>query len=126
MLTLSLVLLCVSVYRATRLVGVDDFPFGPLRDRLEASVGNAHKAEDGGASATLGQRGSAWLLEMVECPWCCGLWLSIIGAGVWSLAVDPDPVWFWWPAAAFTASAFTGAATYVVSLLGGLAEKHGE
>lgn len=126
MTALSVLLVSVAVYRLTRLVGVDEFPFGAARSRLRAIVDDAHDDEQNGCDATRSQRAAAWLYEGATCPWCASVWLSVPACVVWQQATHADPWWFWAPCVALAASAFTGVATYVVSLLGGLAEKHGE
>lgn len=79
---LWLVMDALATHRITHLITEDEFPFGPVRDRILASRPNSMIA--------------AW----VTCPWCSGLWCA---AGV--VAVRAFAPRWWAPVA--TALAFS-------------------
>lgn len=67
------------VTRVTRLLTIDRV-FQPARDWVvdRKGVGSA-------------------LTYFVHCPWCVGLWLSVVAAvGVWFTAPDGWPITAWW------------------------------
>lgn len=83
----------LAVARFTYLVTLDDLTEG-WRDALIGWLDDRPK--------TLG----AFLSKMVTCPWCAGMWISLIASPL---------VWFWWdhpalviPAVALAFSQVTG------------------
>lgn len=72
---LTVVLLALTVYRATRLVTCDSFP--PAL-RLRSFIVN---------------RGPEWLGDLVTCPWCASVWLSAAITATTQLFISvPAPV----------------------------------
>lgn len=85
---LVVALVCITVYRITRLVTIDEFPPVKLvRDTVISRFG-----ED-----------SSWAY-LVECPWCASVYVgaAVVAATAW-VAGLPVP-WLVWPAT----SAVTG------------------
>jgi hypothetical protein len=52
--TLTVIVLALAAYRLTRLVTVDEFPFGKLRDEMHGS----------------------WFGKLITCPFCVSVWLG--------------------------------------------------
>lgn len=53
-----------------------------------------------------------WLVQLFECPWCIGFWISL---GVAAIAVSPaaSSVWLLWPAVALSLSWLVGALAFL-------------
>lgn len=118
---LPVLLVCVSVYRLTRLVAQDAI-FEPVRARLDAWAQSGERALDKHRSPSTLSRVAAWLTEMTGCPWCLSTWLGYGVALAWWAAVDVTDPLLWVPAVALTASAFTGILTLLVGWVERLAE----
>jgi len=84
-----------AVARVTRLITRDRFPFGPVRDW---------------ALTRYGEHG--WLPELLHCPWCTGVWISLPGA--LSAYFWHDQLW-WQLAAGFLALSFLASALVVLT-----------
>ena len=60
----------LAVARLTRLITVDTFPFGQLRDAVKAGAWaqyhEAHPTDDGEPT----------LVELLECPWCMSPYIA--------------------------------------------------
>jgi len=56
---LAVAILVLAVHRLTRMGLLDTVPFGPLREKL------VNRKPDGR------------LAELLGCPWCLGMWVSI-------------------------------------------------
>lgn len=88
--TLVIVLYVLSVMRVTRLINFDT-----IMDWLHVWIGNKFGP-------------GSWQAEFVSCPWCIGMWVSLITAAfpVWLVG------WTWWmcPLVALAASMITGLA----------------
>lgn len=74
------ILLVLASYRLTRLI-VDDAITRPLRRALTGRDEDA-----GGIGAPVIGRYSAWRDELFHCPWCVGMWVSIVTAVTWWIA----------------------------------------
>ena len=97
-------ILTLAVYRTVRLWLYDTIT-GPLRSRVIGDEGRAGFLIDHANGFSL------WLLDLLTCPWCLGVWVSFGGVAVLSAvgALDFD----WSPAGvgAATATALAVAAT---------------
>jgi hypothetical protein len=68
---ISPLIYALAVMRVTGLV-VSDSLTEPVRDRVKVWLD--------------GRRGGLFLAELIECPWCAGMWISMAAAPL---------VWFW-------------------------------
>lgn len=91
---LQLLLYALAVARVTGLITADTIT-EPIRDRII-----------GWLDDTEGSSG-AWFASLIQCPWCAGMWVSLLAAPL---------VWFWGdspvmliPAVALAFSQVTGA-----------------
>lgn len=91
---LQLLIYALAVARVTGLIVADTIT-EPIRDRII-----------GWLDDTPGSAGE-WFSSLITCPWCAGMWVSLIAAPL---------VWFWHgspvmliPALALAFSQFTGA-----------------
>jgi hypothetical protein len=129
---LWLVILALAAYRVTRLLIRDDFPpvaavRGWLLDRFpgDLTVWEGDEVEQSGHSWVVSSSGlpvvpfeeedgttawtslrSHWIGDLIECPWCLGFWVSLIGVG--SLVLWGDELWWQILAASFAISALVG------------------
>lgn len=76
MSALTFVLFALAAYRVTRLVVLDDVSL-PLRSAL---------------AARFPAPGPSLLVRLVNCSWCVGLWVALVGALVLHL-VGLCPLW---------------------------------
>lgn len=121
MTALTIVILCVAVFRVTRLFMLDEIT-KPIRDRLDRLVAEGHDAQNKMRSPKRRSYIAAFLVEMNDCPWCASWWWGLGAALAWWAAAEvPDPV-LWVPTVALAASAFTGVASLVVGWLERLAD----
>lgn len=69
-----------ATYRAARLVAVDG-----ISEPLRAWVDQWAWDEEGGDDSTGAPRGKVrpWLAELINCPFCVGVWLGAGLIGVW-------------------------------------------
>lgn len=79
-LTLTVVLLVIATWRATRLVVEDDFP--PIARVRDFVVRHAEIHET--VSTALGTKTVTlttlrWYGELISCPWCVSVWLAAGG-----------------------------------------------
>lgn len=81
--------------RVTRLVAVDDFPIGPLRDAVTDRWGDA-----------------AWLSRLLNCPWCVGVWVA---APATASAYAYHDHWWWQALAAWMGLSFAASALVVTT-----------
>jgi hypothetical protein len=70
---LALLIYALAVARVTGLIVADTIT-EPIRDRIV-----------GWLDDTPGSAGE-WFASLIECPWCAGMWVSLIAAPL---------VWFW-------------------------------
>jgi hypothetical protein len=77
---LVVVLVCLAVYRVTRLITVDEFPpVKLLRDMVQAKFG-----EDSAVG------------YLVECPWCASVYVGAVIVGLTVLSAElPVPALVW-------------------------------
>lgn len=113
-MTLPLLLLLdvLAAYRLTRLVVADTFPpVAALRDRIvtkHTTIKPAPAPQTGHV-----EEPDAWA-ELVQCPWCCGFWCSlIVAAAHWCAFGLPAPA-FVVPALALALSAAVGIVSQLV------------
>jgi fatty acid desaturase len=95
-MTVELIPLLIYALAVARITGMitQDAITEPLRDRLIGWLDNR--------PATLGSA----IATLVTCPWCAGMWVSLIAAPiVWWLGDSP---WLLIPALAFAFSQVTG------------------
>ena len=83
---LALVVISLAVFRWVRLAIEDDI-FEPLRERTTYKLDPRNR-----------------LRELLECPWCLGMWLSGFATILWLLF----PVVFLWVCFPFAVSAIVG------------------
>lgn len=92
-LFLTVLALCASTWRATRLLVKDDLPI--VKRPREAVVRRAERGD-----GTL-----RWYGELVTCPWCVSVWVSAVFTGATVLLVGlPVPILMFGLAAAFAAT----------------------
>lgn len=91
---LLLLIYALAVARVTGLIVADTIT-EPVRDRIVRWLDDT--------PGSLGE----WLASLIECPWCAGMWVSLVAAPL---------VWFWGdspvmlvPALALAFSQITGA-----------------
>jgi hypothetical protein len=102
----------LAAFRITRLVVADAFPFGPLRLRISdwanerwAPLHAPLEAQGGGkyARALMAYDGTAPLAYLVTCPWCVGLYVTVVVGLLASTGT-----WWMYPAAVLATSAAIG------------------
>lgn len=95
---IDLLLLALAAYRCTVLVTSDQFPFGPVRERIwrrfpYPGSGLTQEMTPGTAEYDRHLKGT-WLGMLIMCPACMGVWMAFGWWGFWRL----------WPAVAVAAA----------------------
>ena len=88
MTLLIIALWILAVMRVTRLINFDTIMFW-----LHNVVGNKYGP-------------GSWQAEFLECPWCIGMWVSLMTA--WYPVMLTGLTWWLYPALALAASMITG------------------
>jgi hypothetical protein len=68
-----------------------------------------------GGRTLLGERGAAWIYDLLACPFCIGWWLSLMVAGSWYL----------WAGTIWQAFAAAGTVSYIVGHVAVRADERG-
>lgn len=53
-----------------------------------------------------------WLVQLFECPWCIGFWISLAVAAI-ALSPAASSIWIAWPAIALSLSWLVGALAFL-------------
>lgn len=104
---MTFVLAAGATARLTRLIGKDSITFF-FRDWLAAHSEDAREGRDrsGPVKATARERFFTFVEDMVVCPWCLSIWLSVpVAVLAWFFG---GSAWFVIPALALTVSHVTG------------------
>lgn len=107
-----------SALRLTRLA-VTDTITQPFRNKIamryaRASALQSHSYEDPKRARRVNRRANAWLwlVQLFECPWCIGFWISLSVAAV-ALSPAASSVLVAWPAIALSLSWLVGALAFL-------------
>lgn len=118
MTSVSVIVFFVTLLAALRLtrLAIHDVISRPFRDFLESrearSASTGYSPDEPGPGPSRGHRSWTMLVQLFDCPWCIGFWISAAAAAVDLDVANPIPtvsLWFTFPALTLALSWLVGA-----------------